>query len=37
MLDSVDVIFTLQEKEHQPFDLDSFLQMIGVDRDVYDK
>ncbi len=37
MLDSGGVIFTLQEKEHQPFDLDSFLQMIGVDRDVYDK
>lgn len=37
MLDSGDVIFTLQEKEQQPFDLDSFLQMIGVDRDVYDK
>ena len=35
MLDSGDVIFTLQEKEQQPFDLDIFLQMIGVDRDVY--
>lgn len=36
-LDSGDVIFTLQEKEQQLFDLDIFLQMIGVDRDVYDK
>lgn len=32
-----DSISRSKKKEKQPFDLDIFLQMIGVDRDVYGK